>query len=254
MSTLWTYGCSWTYSKCHEEDLGIKFWPTIVSEKLELNLVNRGFGGEGVTFAINKLINDLQYIKKDDIVVFQFSYGERMMLPYLNIKLKNSIDNYWSTINITSGNTRFLDKEKMIKYMDFVMSHNSELLVKDFDTVSLIFDYVENILGAKVKYWFIAISPFIYSQDALEFLNYKFLNFDRCVFFKSEKIEYEPLKYYFEAGLFINSEKLRICDRKYDKKVQWDIEIDDHPNTEGYEKIAEFIIDSIKNNNSELRN
>lgn len=246
INTLWTYGCSWTYSTCHSEDLGIVFWPEVVSKKLGLKLVNRGFGGEGISEAINKLISDLQYIKKNDVVIFQFSYGERLTLPYLNLNLKELENKYWSVVTLNAGEVRFLDQEKLIKYMDFVMAYKGELLFKDFETVNLILDYIEKVIGANVKYWFISIFPYIFDTEVLDFLDNKFFNPNRCILFPSEKIEHRPLKHNFDAMSFIFYEKLRIYDKDYDKKVQWDLKKDDHPNSDGHEKISEFIIESIK--------
>ena len=87
--TLWAYGCSWTYSDLHERFLKIRFWPDLVAGHLKMEFTNRGFGGESTSQAAIRLMNDLSKIKKGDIVIFQFTYPERLSLTYFDNNDKN---------------------------------------------------------------------------------------------------------------------------------------------------------------------
>jgi len=230
MNKLWTYGCSWTYSRPHEEDLGIIFWPSFVAEELNLDLKNRAYGGLGDS-SIQRLISDLPKINKGDIVIFQFSYSNRLDLPYLN----NDGD-VWNSCYIEMNSLE--RNEKQIKYMDFVMAYDTELLLKNFQYVSLIFDYLEKIIGVIVRYWFLHLSA-----NYENFIKRKITtNRNRNIVFFSEHNDL----FAYAANNFINDNKLRISDYNYNRSDLEYLRYDSHPNQDGQQLIAKCVIDSFK--------
>jgi len=154
MKKLWAYGCSWTnYNP--QPTLGIKLWPEIVSSYLNIQSINRGIPGQSISSARINLINDLSQIKKDDIVIFQFTYPDRIVFPYLYGEKRGGGWYYYDIMNDKEG--KFKEK-KFETYSDFILSFRHELLVNEFVNTLPIFDYIEERIGAKVKYWFVNVS------------------------------------------------------------------------------------------------
>ena len=246
MKTLWAYGCSWTYSSIHDV-VGLKFWPDIVAKNLSINkVINRGVGGESIGSAAIKLMKDLPNIKKDDVVIFQFSYPERQ--HYFNFNI-----NYdWASIEPKGGD------EKLMTYLDFILLFRSELTIREFLNVSPIFDYIEDNIGAVVKYWFLNITPpesHTHKEITPEILEKIVWNEGRSVLFPPKEKRRKKFKNVFsrhiEAESMIAYDQLRICDN-YHKRDNWnvykdspDVENDSHPDQRGQDVLAKCIVHSI---------
>lgn len=91
--TLWTFGCSFTESLKSMEDRDIetspnntftqykKFldgelppsWPDILSNKLNFSLQNKGIGGSSNYSIFHTFIRNIDKIKSDDLIIFQWS-------------------------------------------------------------------------------------------------------------------------------------------------------------------------------------
>ena len=238
MSTLWSYGCSWTYSDIHEKELGFIFWPELVSKELNLNSINRAYGGKGISFSTKKLLSDLKDIKKDDIVVFQFSYGDRLEIPHLN---KND---HWNGLHITMNkyinNKIDVVDDKLMIYMDYVLNYKSEILINEFEYLTLIFDFIEFNIGATVKYWFIEFSTGVYTKE-INYLYKKFYS-TRSVQFPN-KIKNNNLN--LEADKLMEYEQIRVSNENYNRpELEW-LKTDSHPNQKGQERISEYILLSL---------
>lgn len=91
MSTLYTFGCSYTedYSdnhpnyKLYKEFCGGQFpktWPTLLSEKLNFELENHGMSAAGNQLIFTNFCKICDKIKKDDIVIIEWSFIERYRL------------------------------------------------------------------------------------------------------------------------------------------------------------------------------
>lgn len=93
MRTLWTFGCSFTadyypvdnpliktkyddYKKWKGGTLP-KIWPTLLSEKLNYELKNKGWGGDSNYGIVFKFLEVCEQIKKDDIVIFGWTHVAR---------------------------------------------------------------------------------------------------------------------------------------------------------------------------------
>ena len=256
MRTLWTYGCSWTYSNIHEKEYYLKFWPDIVGDHLDVDeVVNRGSSGESIGVATIKLMKDLPKIKRGDIVIFQFSFPERQC--YYDFDK----DGYWNWIEPDPNNIESYPNKigKSIKFIDFVLAFRSELIVREFTNVEPIFDYLENHIGATVKYWFLNVTPphsptgKELTPDVIEKIIW---NENRSVLFppkeKRRKNFTSVFSRHMEADAMINYDQLRFCDNGSELRIFSPMSNDTHPDQRGQNAIAKCIIDSFNNNPSNL--
>jgi hypothetical protein len=102
MSTLWTFGDSFTEGHgCRTEDeyyknyskTGDKIWPVLLSELLNVNLVNCGVGGYSNDMIFDSIIDNWLKIKKNDYVFIGLTYSHRFDVPFGN-KLKSIVHDF----------------------------------------------------------------------------------------------------------------------------------------------------------------
>jgi len=103
MNRLYTFGCSYTQDFIdnkipnyidYRNFRGGTFpltWPEILSNKLNLDLKNYGRGGGGNNLIFQTLCNNINEIKKDDVVIIQWTYVHRYM--WVDMK-RNSWSHY----------------------------------------------------------------------------------------------------------------------------------------------------------------
>ena len=252
--TLWTYGCSWTnWGELLEKHKDFKFWPDIVANNFNYNLINRGEGGTSINQSFVKLLKDLPLIKKNDIIIFEFTYPNRYHLNYMieNNPLKSwdcniacdynkGVVGKFDRHNIDYFKSeKFYSEEKILNYLDFVTDFNDELLLNDFFTTINVFDYIENTIGAKVKYWFLKIFNNETTESKMEKLTYSVWNKDRIISFPNGDKN-------IDATDFITKMKLRFYEDN-DINLKW-LDNDYHPNQRGHYTIANNVISSLNNN------
>jgi hypothetical protein len=91
MKNLWTFGCSFTHGdgtlvddlyrqkyKISEDDLP---WTQLLSNELNLNLINKGLGGLSNESILDLLINNWDFINADDIVIIGKTWSHRFDFP-----------------------------------------------------------------------------------------------------------------------------------------------------------------------------
>lgn len=258
--TLWAYGCSWTHSLEHEKKYNLKFWPEHLANKIQYNFVNNGLGGNSIFKSTIDLIRQLDKIERGDVVVFQFSYPDRFSVPYVNA---TPVTDNWGPKDIFNIpdvlidfnyheidyflNEKFYNKDKIQKYIDFILDYRIELLVFSFRNIIPIFDYIETKIGAKVKYWFInTIHGSI--KDMTEKRKH---NLFRTLFDSNKTILFpiEDDSFNLDADKYILEIKQRYSETymNYGAENEQKLMTDYHPNDVGQEIIANIIFDSLKN-------
>ena len=250
--TLWVYGCSWTkWESLITECKDFKFWPDIIGENLKLNVINRACGGTSINYSFRKLIEDLPLIKSNDIVIFEFTYSNRFSLDYLVVN--NPREKWDSNLAKDYGNgivakfdrhtidyfraEKFYSDDKIQSYLDFILNFDEELLLNDFFTINTIFNHIENVIGAKVKYWFLKIYGNIN--------NHKLEKLTDTVWDNEKIISFPQNSRYVEATGYIKNAKQRFCDNN-DTKLKW-LDHDHHPTQNGHQMLAKEIMKSINN-------
>lgn len=250
MRTLWTYGCSWTYSTIHDDRIKLRFWPDIVARNLNIDkVINRADGGMSIGEAATQLMKDMRHIRKDDIVIFQFSYPERQC--YLDFER----DELWCGAEFRDQNMKVVEfNKKQLTYLDFVLLFRQELTIREFLNVEPIFDYIESNIGALVRYWFLSIEPPEPNKLNVKLIEDTLWCDGRTVSFppeRKERVGYRNnFKHYIEAEPMITHGRLRICDNV--KKTSWEVykkienaNVDGHPDQRGQDIIARNILHSI---------
>ena len=88
MNSLFIYGCS--HSVAHKIP-NEKFWGYLLSQRLNLHLVNSTNPGCGLGHIISSLFRDIynKRIKKGDVVIWNTSYPSRFTSPKINSDIKS---------------------------------------------------------------------------------------------------------------------------------------------------------------------
>ena len=87
MNNLFIYGCSHSYEhRMVTED----FWGYLLSQRLNLHLVDSTNPGRGLGHIISSLFRDIynKSIKEGDVVIWNTSYPSRYTSPYINNDIK----------------------------------------------------------------------------------------------------------------------------------------------------------------------
>ena len=94
MKNLWVFGDSFTYGngcllgdpyeKKYRASNDEKIWPVIVSEKLGMNLKNKGFGLYSNDKIIDTIIENYDYISEGDLVILGKTFYSRFDIPINN--------------------------------------------------------------------------------------------------------------------------------------------------------------------------
>jgi hypothetical protein len=115
MNTLWTFGDSFTKGTgCEMSDEyhinyfkdGNKIWPSWLSELLNTDLENCGFGGYSNDMILDSIIDNWKDIKKGDIVLIGFTYPHRFDVP-IDGKLQSIVHNFSDKPNNNLTNEEF---------------------------------------------------------------------------------------------------------------------------------------------------
>lgn len=162
MSTLHTFGCSYTafYENSKRKEYieykkfnGGKFpkiWPELLSEKLNFDLNNLGAEGSSNYEIFHSFCDNIENLKKDDIVIIGWSYKERFRIVnpktkqfvrvgpgfFPNPEIKGVSEDCIEEILVNRMEKRWVDEvvswEKIIKKLcDFI---GVKLLIWSFDT------------------------------------------------------------------------------------------------------------------------
>ena len=174
INTLWTFGDSFTYGNgCLPKNIYAiqykksdkdKIWPEIVSTELNFKLKNIGMGMFSNDKIIDSIIENYEYINKNDIVIVGKTFYHRFDIPnFENNKLITISPN---PKNILSENYNKSEIES-ISYFSSIMDSN--LFKKRQDSR---FDFLEKLLIKKqVKkciIWDVATTWDLYQTIAIE--------------------------------------------------------------------------------------
>lgn len=153
MNTLFTFGCSYTadfetnnfenYLKYKEYRGGSypKSWPTLLSEKMGMDIKNFGIGGTGNQSIFEQFCIHCDEINENDVVIIEWSFIHRYRMA-----LKNG----W--YNLTLGRPTISDFNEI---NDIIIENRSNELYVDeiFNFIKLINEFSKS-KKFKVFYWF----------------------------------------------------------------------------------------------------
>ena len=173
MNTLFTFGCSYTedYSDTHhhyklyKDFCGGQFpktWPTILSEKLNVDLENHGISAAGNQLIFTNFCKNCDRIQKGDIVIIEWSFIERY-------RLSDNNGTGWLRL----GPGQFTHEEIISNdcHESIILNRTLKPYYDEIYDFEKIIDTLSKAVGFEVYYWTI-INNLIYNQPK-EILNQK---------------------------------------------------------------------------------
>ena len=177
MNKLHTFGCSYTQDfNDNKIETYIDYrnfrggtfpltWPEILSNKLNLGLKNHGRGGGGNNLIFQTLCNNINEIKKDDVVIIQWTYIHRYM--WVDIKRDS-----WTHIGAgpLNGDTSISETS----HEEVIFNRTHPLYVNQIYEWMKLIDVLSKSIGFEVYYWS-GDRHILYPLDESEKKNKKYL-------------------------------------------------------------------------------
>lgn len=162
MSTLWTFGCSFTaeyypvgcpnmpskydeYKKWRNNNLP-DVWPTLLANKLGYECQNRAVGGSSNYLIFKQFLDFVHSVKKDDILIFGWTNSARFQLV-------NEEENVFNQIqpNSVGGFPGISVSQNAINEVLINRTHN--LWIEEVFSWMLLINIYLNKIGAHVFHW-----------------------------------------------------------------------------------------------------
>ena len=139
MNNLYIFGDSFStnFTSTNEVEIN-ESWPILLSKKLNLNLINHAIIGGSNGEIINKFFKKYEDIKKDDIVIFQIGFYNRVLDPFQNTTVAIGYDDRFIKVEMDFFEYKSLDMDEYIK--------------QDLIKMEFIFNYLKTI-GVKFYIW-----------------------------------------------------------------------------------------------------
>jgi hypothetical protein len=150
MAKLWTYGDSmtepfqnnnahWSLEYCNYKGYCPKVYGEILSEKMNIQLINRGLGGIDNYTILEKICEDINKIGKDDVVIIGWTYPVRF-------RIVNS-ENVWSYILPNSKKDKYTKSISQSTTDEILVNRNNNLYIKEIDGwIKLIDKSLNNVI------------------------------------------------------------------------------------------------------------
>jgi hypothetical protein len=238
--TLWTFGCSFTESlksmerrdketspnnsfTQYKKFLGGELppsWPDILSNKLNYNLENKGFGGSSNYSIFHTFIKNIDKIKKDDLIIFQWSSILRFRLIEEN-KFIDILPNEHHVIGFSK-----------ITLDEFLVNRDNNLWVSEIEDYTKILINYCKLKNIQILFW-------THDSKILTYFDRKLYN---KYFITKEYlgIKEHPMNYVFEFTKDVLKKNAVIKDETNDKII------DAHLGKYGHEVMADMFYDVLQ--------
>ena len=128
MNNLYIFGDSFSTNFTSTNEVEINdSWPVLLSEKLNLNLINHAIIGASNGEIINKFFEKYEDIKKDDIVIFEIGFYNRVLDPFQNTTVAIEYDDRFIKVEMDFFEYKSLDMDEYIKQdlvkMEFIFNY-----------------------------------------------------------------------------------------------------------------------------------
>jgi hypothetical protein len=175
MKNLIIFGDSFSTNFTHKNEVDISdSWPNLLANELQFNLLNYAIIGACNGEIINKFFEKYQNIKKDDIVIFEIGFYNRVLDPFQNTTVAIGYDKRFSKIEMDFFEYKALNLDEYIK--------------QDLIKLQFIFHYLKSI-GVEFYIWCIDKNLDIKKEkNAYEefFYNLKDKFFDNIVLYNNQ--------------------------------------------------------------------
>jgi hypothetical protein len=232
--TLWCFGCSFSSPYLSVKENDVYSW--LVSSKLNIELMNKSEPGCSNDDILYSLIESLPEIKKNDIVLFQFTSPDR--LSFMEYTTTHNVDNFkngeWGKKNVDS-NYIWFNSTQIWQYpnMDSRTYLNNYSKDKLETLISFIHDWQP--LRYKIVYDYV-----------INLLNYlkKTKNIKFIVLFLDQSPMVDSISDY-HLTLPIKNELDNLSILKFIKENKSTLENDFHPATNGHHQLSGFILNKL---------
>ena len=164
MKNLFHFGDSYGTVKNYENN---KHFCNHIADYLEMRYVSHAFGGLSNELIFSRILDNLQYIKKNDIIFINFSFFSRGC--YYDETEKQIKSTNWLYNDIQKDklyNEELYKNKKFINLVDYYIKHQIDYNFRLFRLIESTFNYL-NQKGIKIFYIFVENSD--YSNDLLHF-------------------------------------------------------------------------------------
>ena len=128
MNNLYIFGDSFStnFTSTNEVEIN-ESWPVLLSEKLNLNLINHAIIGASNGEIINKFFEKYENIKKDDIIIFEIGFYNRVLDPFQNTTIAIGYDDRFTKVEMDFFEYKSLDMDEYIRQdlrkMEFIFNY-----------------------------------------------------------------------------------------------------------------------------------
>lgn len=186
-NSLHIFGCSFS-SPYHEETdeyrrykvfCGGTFpntWFELLSNKMNLSLINHGIPGAGNDMIFNKVTEQIKTISKGDVVIIGWSFLSRFM--WGNFKTKKWVNlNFGRNHSVLNGDEDITEGTSNEIVFNRTSNGTFELYTEMINQRMELINYISELVGFKVYYW--SCDPYvIYSKEIKERDNEKIVMSD----------------------------------------------------------------------------
>lgn len=226
---LYSYGCSFSYPFWIEEN---ECYTNIVSLKLGLNNISRAHPGLCHNETFDRLLTDIDLFTEKDIIIYQFTAGERegyMVENNFYFSSAGILDTLEETVQQMDKwgggrHTHPFSDEKLLTLMEYVPKWGIDTILYKFNRVNKVLKYLQATKNINYIYLFL--------DDYFD----PILDKEKTVFFNQPDGTLTP-----SIMNWAWMSKLTLSDSRTDVHPE-----DKHPNHLGHKVIAENIINKIK--------
>ena len=215
MKNLIIFGDSFSTNFTHKNEvLESESWPSMLADKLNLNLLNYAMIGACNGEIINRFFKEYRNIKSGDIVIFEIGFYNRVLDPFQNTTVAIGYDKRFSKIEMDFFEYKALNLDEYIK--------------QDLIKMEFIFHYLKSI-GVKFYVWCI----------------------DKDLTLKNEKNAYEQFFYRLRDEFWNNiiryNDKFSFFEEFVDKNPKyWSADSDKHFNKLGHNEFFLYLYEYIQ--------
>jgi len=215
MSNLIIFGDSFSTNFTHKNEVSKnESWASLLAEKLNINLINHAIIGACNGEIINRFFKEYENIKKDDIVIFEIGFYNRVLDPFQNTTVAIGYDKRFSKVEMDFFEYKALNLDEYIK--------------QDLIKFEFIFHYLKSI-GVKLYIWCI---------DANLNLKKEKLAYEQFFYTLRDKFSNNILEYNNEFSFF---DEFVQKNEKY-----WSSESDKHFNKLGHLEFFQYLYGYIQ--------
>ena len=173
-NSLHIFGCSFS-SPYHEETdeyrrykvfCGGSFpntWFELLSNKMNLNLINHGIPGAGNDMIFNRVIEQIRTIQKNDVVIIGWSFLSRFM--WANHDTRKWVNtNFGRNHSVLNGNEDITEETSNEIVFNRTSNNTFQLYSEIINQRMELINYISDLVGFKVFYW--SCDPYVlYSKE-----------------------------------------------------------------------------------------